>query len=1593
MRLYARTSMFIAFIIFWKLSVHGQSCVPLTIVCPADITVTADPGSCGEIVNYTILTDGTCPLLSLAQIDQSGLTSGDEFPIGTTVQTWRSEDSTGFADTCTFLIHILEFPNPIHAGACNANVNISPDEDCEVLVTADMILEGGPYGCYDNYMVVITTTNGDPVPNPLTSDYVGETLIAMVLDSNGNSCWGYLHYEDYLITPLECRSITINCTDDYLPSTDPLDSIPFPVPGGYVITPGSGHGPFIVEDYDNCGDISLSFTDQVVEIDCTLGGPYTRQIFRTWTAEDEQGNTTTCIDTINLRIPDFSSSTVFPDRNGTDAPSILCSDDWDTNGDGIPQPEEIGDILNMNCDLWGEYTDIIHYLNCGVLIDRSWEIVNMCTGEFISFIQQIRLEDDEPPIIVCDQDLTGSTSLIDCHSTYHVHAPYIEDDCSSVTYTVSSSAGQVINIGTPQDPVYIIEGLPVGTYTIEFTAIDGCGNESSCTSTLEILDLVPPEANCENHLTVYLGSGQDGVDVEDLDIYSRDGCGIAEMKLRRVLQGECDGTSWDDLQWHDFETFCCEEAGQTILIELGVWDIYGNFSSCITHVSVESNTAPSLTCPPDITISCSFPWDTSDLSVFGTIVTHPDDISDIYIDDPDWKTYCKGQPYTGPMLWGQDGLVTSECDFDIIETTTYNLECGRSVNENGEYLPAIIRTFDVGNNGGTINSCQQKIYILECNPGTSAIEWPEDVVLDACLDESTNPEDTGWPTLAPGSCDELDSEYMDAEQPVNGDTCRHILRSWTVTSACASGNDSILGTWDQNIYVIRTDTIQLINCTDSILPDSAFECIYNPENGCEVRFEIIPPGVVFCDSSIGLTWEIDFNVDSTGVFNPDTSGAGELPEYLPVGWHQIRWSAMDMCGDMESCTTVVYVPDCEPPMAMCEDIGVQVIQDTNGIVIYASDITGMSMDNCGSITSYFLKCDSSMSLNPKLYGILDSNLVEIDDESGKILNSTKLSDMYGADLGALEYIPSKGKFYSILKGDGNIPGYPELVSIDLDGTVAGIGIFTGQGDTLRTVEGLVYIPERDALMVSGSFDDMTSVSWRIFEVDLNTAALKSGFFQLGPPLIVDIDHMAWYDGQLWTNFHADSIFNRFYTIDLPDTGSIVSAEYQFDLDSNLEFSDFAAYGNWLYAQVDNDLVRVDLETGALEEIGETHDPLDFHGNNISGLAIVQPASIDCVLEESCEINCTDLETIQDTFEYTIVVFDDFGNSDTCSGSFIVADSNDLCEEPQCELIYAINTSGQYYSINTATGDFSLIVDANIPTNTNAVAVNDALGIGYFGTEQSFYWVDLVTGDYGLVGTISVPGSLSAAAASCWNGYLYFGPESANQVNDIYRIELSSDGKSFVVPVPDNLTNGAVPTGNFGDFVVLEGDVGEERMVMSIFNNINANIIWEYLTDLNTFTQLSVIPSTSSSQITIDNVGNIWYFNNATGTLGQVDIFTGQVTNENPVAVTISDMGRAWCPPSMVSGVSDYNNFDNEWNAFIYPNPSVFVPTLEFTLPSSEKLVFKLFSLNGELIYSQDINGASGVNELQLNAGLVPATYIYRLEGESGLVTGKYIQLK
>ena len=69
---------------------------------------------------------------------------------------YETEDGSGNVGTCEKTLSSTNFQDPTQTLACNDQVFVSVDENCEAVINADMILEGGPYTCYENYIVQLS---------------------------------------------------------------------------------------------------------------------------------------------------------------------------------------------------------------------------------------------------------------------------------------------------------------------------------------------------------------------------------------------------------------------------------------------------------------------------------------------------------------------------------------------------------------------------------------------------------------------------------------------------------------------------------------------------------------------------------------------------------------------------------------------------------------------------------------------------------------------------------------------------------------------------------------------------------------------------------------------------------------------------------------------------------------------------------------------------------------------------------------------------------------------------------------------------------------------------------------------------------------------------------------------------------------------------------------------------------------------------------------------------------------------------------------------------------------------------------------------
>ncbi len=82
---------------------------PPVITCPANITVSAAPGTCSSNVAFSVTATDNCAVTNVVSVPASGLA----FPVGVTTVTSTARDSSGNSSQCTFTVTVNDTQPPV----------------------------------------------------------------------------------------------------------------------------------------------------------------------------------------------------------------------------------------------------------------------------------------------------------------------------------------------------------------------------------------------------------------------------------------------------------------------------------------------------------------------------------------------------------------------------------------------------------------------------------------------------------------------------------------------------------------------------------------------------------------------------------------------------------------------------------------------------------------------------------------------------------------------------------------------------------------------------------------------------------------------------------------------------------------------------------------------------------------------------------------------------------------------------------------------------------------------------------------------------------------------------------------------------------------------------------------------------------------------------------------------------------------------------------------------------------------------------------------------------------------------------------------
>ncbi len=905
------------------------------------------------------------------------------------------EDAAGNAENCSFQVTVLEHMPTNPAIICNDSLRVTLGPDCTTEVTADMILEGGHYRCYDNYEITIyASTAVDAVVIPtspvLTMDEVGSQVLIEICDPvTGACCSGSMRVDFYQEPEFICPPDTlVSCNADLSPLYLGEPIITSCVPGGASISYED-----IIEEYDECDDPRV-------------------QVKRTWTVADGANNVATCVQLITIQAFDLDQIMFPVDWDNISLPALDCgevsADPALTHPDvtGYPMVDGSTDVFGVNyCTASFIWSDEIYNICPGSYeILRTWKVRNSCGpvvpgANPLTHIQVIKVRDADGPNMECPADLTISTDPFACTATFELPLPSLTDACSGATFTASISAGYLRVV----DGVFTAYQLPIGSHEVTFIGRDECGKTASCSFIVTVEDQIAPTAICNEDLHISVGGeGYSRVYASSVDEGSNDFCGIDRIEVRRQYHTDVDCNSVDPFMgdWGEYVEFSCCDSNDSVRIELRVIDIHGNENRCWLDVLIEDKSTPFCTPPPAVALAC-------------------DDLPPGFdFEDTDWLTNQFGT-----------ATVSDNCSAVFVEELTPTIE----INDCGE--GRVIRHFtavdESGNN--SINACDQVVQISE--QSHYLIKFPKDV-----SEECGVPQPDTIATFELG-CDLLAVSVEDEFFSASGEECYKILRTYQVINWCeydgespaiivSRDEDCDLRAGDEDIWVIVDDNgttyydrDSLWNNNSPIANEKAGTCdgLRNPtgywkssqidpsisSRGFWQYTQIIkvydnePPTLMYeipdafcvtnseaCEGNVKLAFTINDACtpeDYTLTFSLDLYADGQvetdldplnvlsgvypnfiLEDVFPIGKHQIEVKITDGCGNRNAEFLAFEVVDCKAPAPICIDgLAIELVPvapdtdiDGDGLadpaaqVIWVSDFIASEVSDCSGPVDY-----------------------------------------------------------------------------------------------------------------------------------------------------------------------------------------------------------------------------------------------------------------------------------------------------------------------------------------------------------------------------------------------------------------------------------------------------------------------------------------------------------------------------------------------------------------------------------------------------------------------------------------------------------------
>jgi hypothetical protein len=613
----------------------------------------------------------------------------------------------------------------------------------------------------------------------------------------------------------------------YASCSDDLTSLEIPAP----------------EVTDACSQVSsLVFTDEVIPTACGS------LITRNYTATDGCGNSSSAQQLIVL---EDTTPPVF-----ISAPDDVVSACGAASEDG-PLPVVEDDCSEVSITFEDEASE---QQGCSGTLIRHWIATDAC-GNVSTFDQEIAYADNSAPIITSfPEDITAGCDQVPVADAADV---VFEDNCSAATAVVNDE---------------LIPGSCPGGYNIErtYTVTDACGNSTSATQTIFVVDEVEP---------VLFGVPS------DTSIF----CGEELPFAVTTATDNCSAS--EDILLNVEDQLLSSSCGTTIQRIYSASDACGNTTSIVQEITFIDNVAPIfISIPAAATIACG-----DEASLQEAIAI--DGCSEVTITEEqfsngdcansfirvftatdgcgNWSTAEQEVTVideSAPSFEGVPQTIILSCSDEVPAADVVAIDaCGTvemtSVDENQTFGCGyqIMREYTATDACGNSSSFVQIIQFVD-EEGPVFLNAPENLVL-GCGDELPSAE---LPQVSDACSEPADVTFEDVTE--NG-TCGgsySIIRTYTATDAC--GNTSTY--------------VQTISFVDDVAP------VFN---------EFAPVVELSCENASAALVTATDNCGDATVSYTDTFVDGAC------GTRTRTYTATDACGNTTQVEQTLIVSDNSAP--------------------------------------------------------------------------------------------------------------------------------------------------------------------------------------------------------------------------------------------------------------------------------------------------------------------------------------------------------------------------------------------------------------------------------------------------------------------------------------------------------------------------------------------------------------------------------------------------------------------------------------------------------------------------------------------------------